>query len=89
MSGAGEAPRPNGAGDRWRVEVDATACVGSAQCVHHAAHAFHLDPFRRSRPVAEETEAEEAVFAAAEYCPVEAITLTHAETGEPVYPPDA
>ncbi|MFJ4683072.1 ferredoxin [Streptomyces sp. NPDC091377] len=75
-------------GDRWRIEVDRSLCIGSAQCVHHAADAFRLDPGRQSHPVTPETDAHERVLAAAENCPVEAITLTLPGSGEVVFPPE-
>ncbi|KIZ18579.1 ferredoxin [Streptomyces natalensis] len=49
---------------------------------------FRLDSARQSHPVAPETDADENVLAAAEGCPVEAITITVAETGERVFPPE-
>lgn len=77
-----------GAGDRWHVEVDRSLCIGSAQCLHHAPDGFRLDTARQSRPVAPDTDANERVLAAAEGCPVEAITVTLAGSGEPVFPPE-
>ncbi|WP_190020912.1 ferredoxin [Streptomyces hiroshimensis] len=81
---------------RWRVQVDQGLCVGSGMCVGSAPEAFALDAGRRSRPVAEEiaeevaeeTDASGPVLAAAESCPVEAITISVLDTGEPVFPPD-
>ncbi|MEU0113923.1 ferredoxin [Streptomyces bobili] len=75
-------------GDRWHVEVDRSLCIGSAQCIHHASEAFRLDPARQSRPVAPDADANERVLAAAESCPVEAITITLTGSGEAVFPPD-
>ncbi|MFE0511785.1 ferredoxin [Streptomyces sp. NPDC058964] len=75
-------------GDRWRVEVDRSVCIGSAQCVHHAPDGFRLDTGRQSRPVEAETDANERVLAAAESCPVEAIMITMLGSGEPVFPPE-
>ncbi|MER6218569.1 ferredoxin [Streptomyces sp. NPDC001272] len=75
-------------GDRWRVEVDRTVCIGSGQCVHHAPGAFALDSARQSHPRAPETDADEPTLTAAEGCPVEAILITLAATGEPVFPPE-
>ncbi|MFJ6750605.1 MULTISPECIES: ferredoxin [unclassified Streptomyces] len=75
-------------GDRWRVEVDRSVCIGSGMCAAAAPDGFRLDTARQSHPVATETDAAESVLAAAEGCPVEAITLTVADTGEPVFPPD-
>ncbi|MEV4442075.1 ferredoxin [Streptomyces sp. NPDC049577] len=74
--------------ERWRVSVDTTLCVGSGLCAGTAPAAFRLDgPARRARPVAEETEACAPVRDAAEGCPVEAIAIRRADTGEEVFPP--
>ncbi|MBV7698468.1 ferredoxin [Streptomyces sp. TRM70350] len=75
-------------GDRWQVEVDRSLCIGSAQCVHQAPDAFHLDPGRQSHPTDPEPDAHERVLAAAENCPVEAITITLLGSGEAVFPPE-
>jgi ferredoxin len=75
-------------GDRWRVEVDRSLCIGSAQCLHHAPDDFRLDAGRQSHPVEAETDAHEQVLAAAENCPVEAILVTLLGSGEPVFPPE-
>ncbi|KAB1148717.1 ferredoxin [Streptomyces luteolifulvus] len=75
-------------GDRWQVEVDRSLCIGSAQCVHHAADGFRLDAGRQSHPVEAEADANEKILAAAENCPVEAITITLLGSGEAVFPPE-
>ncbi|MFF0426827.1 ferredoxin [Streptomyces sp. NPDC004520] len=75
-------------GDRWRVEVDRSVCIGSGMCVNHAPDGFRLDTARQSHPVAPEADAGERLLAAAEGCPVEAILITLADGGEPVYPPE-
>jgi ferredoxin len=74
-------------GDRWHIEVDRSVCIGSAQCVHRASGAFRLDSARQSRPVAPDADAREQILRAAENCPVEAIAITLAGSGEPVFPP--
>ncbi|AOP46114.1 ferredoxin [Streptomyces lydicus] len=74
--------------DRWRVEVDRSVCIGSGMCVGAAPDGFRLDTARQSHPVAPEAEATESVLAAAEGCPVEAIILTAADSGEAVFPPE-
>ncbi|WP_042427218.1 ferredoxin [Streptacidiphilus anmyonensis] len=73
-------------GDRWRVEVDRGVCISSGFCANSAPDAFRLDSARQSHPVDEEIDASEVVLAAAETCPVEAILIQMAETGEPVFP---
>ncbi|MFF9025853.1 ferredoxin [Streptomyces eurythermus] len=75
-------------GDRWRVEVDRSLCVGSAQCLHHAPGGIRPDSARQSRPLAPDTDASEQLLAAAEGCPVEAIVITLADSGQAVFPPE-
>ncbi|MEV8586524.1 ferredoxin [Streptomyces sp. NPDC051180] len=75
-------------GDRWHVEVDRGVCIGSGMCVNHAPAGFRLDTARQSHPVETEADAGERLLAAAEGCPVEAILITLADGGEPVYPPE-
>ncbi|MFB6634746.1 ferredoxin [Streptomyces sp. NPDC056362] len=75
-------------GDRWRVEVDRSVCIGSGLCVNHAPDGFRLDTARQSHPSEPEADAGERLLAAAEGCPVEAILITLADGGEPVYPPE-
>ncbi|QHC21332.1 ferredoxin [Streptomyces sp. GS7] len=75
-------------GERWRVAVDRRVCIGSGLCVGAAPDGFRLDAARQSHPVAAETDAGEGVLAAAEGCPVEAITITAVASGEAVFPPE-
>ncbi|MFD3514056.1 ferredoxin [Streptomyces sp. NPDC058657] len=75
-------------GDRWHVEVDRGLCIGSGMCVHTAGRSFRLDTARQSHSVNPDTDADEDVLAAAEGCPVEAITIALHDTGEPVFPPE-
>ncbi|QMU68324.1 ferredoxin [Streptacidiphilus sp. P02-A3a] len=75
-------------GDRWRVEVDRSLCIGSGLCAAAAPDGFLLDAARQSHPARAEADASEALLAAAEGCPVEAITLLLSGTGEPVFPPE-
>ncbi|MGA5194713.1 ferredoxin [Streptomyces exfoliatus] len=75
-------------GDRWHIEVDRGVCIGSGMCVNHAPDGFRLDTARQSHPREAETDAGELLLAAAEGCPVEAIQITLAAGGEPVFPPE-
>ncbi|MHC5906000.1 ferredoxin [Streptomyces sp. S6] len=75
-------------GDRWRLDVDRSLCIGSAQCVHRTGGFFRLDEGRQSRPAEVETDANEGVLEAAENCPVEAISIALAGSGEVVFPPE-
>jgi ferredoxin len=75
-------------GDRWKVEVDRTVCIGSGLCVASAPDGFRLDGARQSHPVEDEADASEALLAAAESCPVEAIAIVLAGGAVPVFPPE-
>ncbi|GII20420.1 ferredoxin [Planosporangium mesophilum] len=69
----------------WRVRVDG-ACIGSGSCVGVAPGHFALGSDNRSRPLSDEIEPDEAILDAVASCPVEAITIEDADTGEPVEP---
>ena len=69
---------------RWVVAVDKNTCIGSAMCVGIAPGRFELDERQRSGPVTAEIDPDEAVRDAAASCPMEAISLVDADTGEPV-----
>ncbi|MFG2328357.1 ferredoxin [Streptomyces sp. NPDC048604] len=75
-------------GDRWHVEVDRRVCIGSGLCINNAPDGFRLDAARQSHPQAADADADERVLAAAEGCPVEAITITLLGGGEQVFPPE-
>jgi ferredoxin len=72
--------------ERWRVRVDRDACTGSGLCLGTAPEHFALGPDRRSRPVAPDVGPDDAVVAAAECCPMQAIEVVDARTGRTVAP---
>jgi ferredoxin len=70
----------------WRVEVVST-CVGSGLCLVSAPGYFDLHD-NRSRPTSTEfPEGDKLIVAAAELCPMEAIVVRDAGTGQPVRNP--
>jgi ferredoxin len=72
---------------RWRIEVDRDTCIGSGICAASAAAYFRLDG-GRSTPARAEVDADETVLDAAEQCPLEAIRVVDAATGDSVAPAD-
>jgi ferredoxin len=71
--------------DQWLVSVDRETCIGSGMCTGTAAAHFTLvDGY--STPVAESVEADESIIDAAESCPVEAILVRAAESGQILAP---
>ncbi|MGW1711910.1 ferredoxin [Streptomyces sp. NPDC002156] len=73
---------------RWSVEVDKRVCVRTGLCVASAPEEFELDEGGQGRARSETLPASEAVLEVAESCPIEAIGITDADTGERVFPPD-
>jgi ferredoxin len=69
-----------------RVRVDHTVCVGNAMCTAIAPGVFTLNDDRQSQVVDPAGETEEKILEAAENCPVGAILVENADTGERLFP---
>lgn len=69
-----------------RIVVDQNKCVGSTMCVHTARGVFALDDSNKSSVINPRGSTEEKILEAAESCPVSAIIVEDAETGESVFP---
>lgn len=73
--------------DRWKVTVDQFVCVRTGLCAATAPGEFDLDESGQGRATADTLPGSETVREVAESCPVEAITITDANTREQVFPP--
>ncbi|BAJ26074.1 MULTISPECIES: ferredoxin [Kitasatospora] len=71
---------------RLLVAVDRARCIGSGLCARTAPADLVLGPDGRSAPARPDSEPSEELTEAAEMCPVEAITVRDAATGELVAP---
>jgi ferredoxin len=71
---------------KLRVWVDHTACVGNAMCETIATKSFRLNDNRQSEAMDPPGDSETAILEAAENCPVSAIFVEDAETGERLFP---
>ena len=71
---------------KLHVRVDHDVCVGNAMCVTIAARAFRLNEDRQSEAVDPTGDSVEKILEAAENCPVSAILVEDAETGEQLFP---
>jgi len=71
---------------KLRVWVDHQACVGNAMCETIATKTFQLNDNRQSEVVDPQGDSVEMVLEAAENCPVSAIFVEDAETGERLFP---
>lgn len=67
-----------------RVVVDRRLCVGTSNCAEEAPDAFEMDESAAPHPIPGASV--QALFVAAQACPVGAITLYDAATGRQVYP---
>lgn len=71
---------------KLRVWVDPQVCVGNAMCETIAQHAFRLNDNRQSEVADPAGDSVEKILEAAENCPVSAIFVEDAETGERLFP---
>jgi ferredoxin len=68
-----------------KVTVDRTLCVGNATCIRTAPRVFRHNEDRQSVVVDPAGDPPEAVLDAAESCPVSAIRVEDADTGEVLF----
>ena len=71
------------------TRVDRDVCVGNAGCVAITPAVFALDDNMQSTVIDSDSAMWELVLEAASDCPVGAISVADAETGEILFPPGA
>jgi ferredoxin len=71
---------------RLCIRVDQTRCVASTLCVNTAPMVFALDATGKSSVLNSAGDSEEKILEAAEGCPMSAITIEDADTGEQLFP---
>jgi ferredoxin len=71
---------------KLRVWVDPKVCVGNAMCEAISASTFRLNEKRQSEAVDPAGDSPVRILEAAENCPVSAIVVEDAETGERLFP---
>src|SRR5262249_60277393 len=71
---------------KLRVWVDHDVCVGNAMCETIAPKVFRLNDNRQSEAVDPAGDTVEKILEAAENCPVSAIFVEDAVTGEQLFP---
>jgi len=69
---------------RYRIEVDSDTCAGSAICAGVASGYFEMGADHVAHPVRDVVDADSAVVEAALNCPVDAILVVDADTGEAI-----
>jgi ferredoxin len=68
------------------IEVDRELCYGFGDCVDSAPGVFELDEEDKSIVVDPDAQDKDDIVLAAQDCPVDAIFIRDAETGEQIYP---
>jgi ferredoxin len=71
---------------KLKITVDLNVCVGNAMCETFATNTFALNDDRQSSVANPDGDTEDVVLEAAENCPVSAIAVSDAETGEQLFP---
>ena len=71
---------------KLRIRVDHATGVGNAMCETFAPNVFRLNENRQSEAVDPAGDTIEKILEAAENCPVSAIFVEDAETGEQLFP---
>lgn len=71
---------------KLRISIDHNVCVGTAMCTTIAPDVFQLNANRQSEAVNPAGGTEDRILEAAENCPVSAITVKDAESGEQLFP---
>jgi ferredoxin len=65
-----------------RVTVDRAKCIANQMCIHNAPGVFRLDADGRSEAYDVDGAPDEVIIEGALACPVSAIDVVDAETGE-------
>ena len=68
------------------ISVDHDLCVGNQMCISIATKAITLNDDRQAIPADVDGDTEEVILDAAEQCPMAAISVRDAETGEQLFP---
>lgn len=73
---------------KYKIEIDRDSCVGDGACVNEAPETLELDDEDIAVVKNPEGNSPEEILASAQCCPVDAIILYDADTGEKVWPED-
>ena len=71
---------------KYRIEIKRDLCCGDGLCREEAPATFDQDDELRSRVTNPDGDPPEDILAAAKNCPLHAITLFDAETGQKIWP---
>ncbi len=71
---------------KYKIEIDRNLCIGDGACVGEAPNTFEMDADNIAIIKDAAGHTDEEILQAAQVCPVDAIILTDAKTGEKIWP---
>jgi ferredoxin len=71
---------------KYKIDIDRELCIGDGACCGEAPNTFEMDGDNIAKVTNADGHTPEEVLQAAQVCPVDAIKLTDAQSGEQVWP---
>jgi len=71
---------------KYKIEIDRELCIGDGACCGEAPNTFEMDSDNIAKVTNPDGHTPEEILQAAQVCPVDAIKLFDAATGEQVWP---
>lgn len=73
---------------KYIILIDREACIGAASCVAVAGLTFEMDSENKVVTLDQDWDSDDMILAAAQSCPVFAISIVDKETGLKIFPAD-
>jgi ferredoxin len=73
---------------KFIISIDRDVCIGAGPCVAVAGRTFNLDDENKAYLMEGDWDDDDMILAAAQSCPVFAISIVDKETGLKIFPSD-
>ena len=73
---------------KYKIEIDRDLCVGDGACCNEAPQTYEMDDENIAIVTNPEGNTPEEIMNGAQSCPVDAVILHDADTGEKLWPED-
>ena len=73
---------------KYKIEIDRDLCIGDGACCDEAPQTLEMDDETIAVVVDPDGNTPEEIMSAAQSCPVDAVILTDAKSGDKVWPED-